>query len=360
MDPASAAPVVGAAQWQVKRSLRGRWRGVASDVAAATSMIVVGTGYLTGAVLLIYLNRDDTLANLFLVAVGACPGGILMVCYGTVRARAASSTLRRREDRIWFDETGLWWMRRRPARRGAEPRRVDLSHITQVRLGDGDGSVVLSTVDGVDHVLTDLGTAAQRSTLALAIGDHVRPGVARVHPVLPPTLPPGWRITPSDDAWLLWRRITGWRTWGLAALTYFAAAAGAGQVALASGSWRALVQLLVVVGIGALIARVAYEARRTRPGWLVRAGRLDAVRVRARTGRRVGALGRVITLDLAVPPTPGAAPSQLTALLDREQRPRVLTHRNPHLVAGFAEWLADRADLPLARRPTDSRQAKDG
>ena len=346
------------AEWRIKRSLRDRWRGLAGDLIAATSMTALGLAYVAGILLAIWFDPDDSLASRIAMAFGGFLAGAIGICYGTVRARAAWRTLRRREDRIRLDGTGLWWMRHRPAARAAEPQRVERAQITQVRLGDGDGSVVLSTVDGTDHVLTDLGTPAERGALATAIGNRVAPGVAWVQPVLPPKLPRGWRSHPSDDTWLVWRRTTAWRTWGLGVLTYLMTPVFAAPVPRTSGLLRVAAALFAVSAVGALIVRVGYEANRVSLGWLLRTGRLDAVEVRARTGKHLRVVGRVVALDLAIAPAGGAKPYRLVAVLDREQRREILAGRDRHLVEGLARWLANRADVPLTLGVVERRHRR--
>jgi len=341
----------GQAEWRIKRSLRDQWRGVADNFAVATLATAMGTLYLVGSVLAVWFDDGDSLASLIVMAIGGCAIGIVGIWVGAMQARAVWRALGRREDRIRLDGTDLWWIRHRPALRAAEPQRVDRSKIAQVRLGDGDGSVVLSTVDGTDHVLTDLGTPAERGALATAIGDRVAPGVAWVQPVLPPKLPRRWRSHPSDDTWLLWRHTTAWRTWGLGVFTYLMTAVVAAPAAMTSGPLRVAAVLFAVSAIGALITRVGYEAQRSHPGWLLQTGRLDAVQVRARNGKRLHTIGRVIALDVAIAPARGAKRYRLTAVLDSEQRYEVLAGRDRHLVEGLATWLANRADVPQTEVP---------
>src|SRR5688500_15487709 len=65
--------------------------------------------------------------------------------------------------RVWLDDLDLWWRRHHDA----EPTCVERSDVVEV--GAGERTVVVRTVDGVEHTVTDLGTPAERVALATAI-----------------------------------------------------------------------------------------------------------------------------------------------------------------------------------------------
>ena len=97
--------------------------------------------------------------------------------------------------------------------------------------------------------------------------------------------------------------------------------------------------------IGGVVALVVREVHLTRPGWVARVGRLDAVRVRARKGDAVEAPRR----GRPAPASPHGY-ARLDATLEDGRRRRIVAGRSGR-IAGFARWLSDRADLPLAGNP---------
>ena len=128
--------------------------------------IVLGVGYGAGSTAIAFLSDpvgrvDSGYVGGFLLfnvpAVACLLGGGLWL-------RSSIAQLRPWEDRAWIEGPDLWWIRHHPARPGAEPTRVTVADIRQVRLAD-DARVVVRTVDGTDHPVTDLGTAAERVAL---------------------------------------------------------------------------------------------------------------------------------------------------------------------------------------------------
>ncbi|GAA0951819.1 hypothetical protein [Virgisporangium aurantiacum] len=111
------------------------------------------------------------------------------VALGRMMARDAHRELRRVEDRAWLGDRFLCWSRHDRA----EPTCVERSDVVEV--GTLDRAVVVRTVDGVEHTVTDLGTPAERRALATAIGEALAGEV-------PPGLPFRW--TQVGDQ--LWRR----------------------------------------------------------------------------------------------------------------------------------------------------------
>ena len=295
-------------------------------------------------VLALVVDSVDSIGDV----VGILCGGLVSVA-GAVGSGAwtwdSLRASRAWEDRVWLDDTDLWWHRHHP--REPEPTRVARADIVEVRLGKGDSTLVVRTVDGVDHTVTDLGTAADRIALGTAIGDLVASGVARIHPELPPAPPSGWRTRSEPTGTLVWRRPAPARPWLLGLGVYFGGGLGlAGIVTRVGSRWPFVAYLLVLALIGGVVALVVREVHLTRPGWVARVGRLDAVRVRARKGDAVEAPRRVVALHLRR----RTGYARLDATLEDGRRRRIVAGRSGR-IAGFARWLSDRADLPLAGNP---------
>lgn len=136
---------------------------------------------------------------------------------GSAVVLASVRGLRPVRDRIWVDDGYLVWIRWHPGTYITEPSRVAVADIVEVRLTEGDRAVVVRTEDGVDHTVTDLGTASERIGLATAIGAAIGPGATRVHPEQPHRLPLLWGYRRTDDRTddgtaLTWRRpVPGYR-----------------------------------------------------------------------------------------------------------------------------------------------------
>jgi hypothetical protein len=218
------------------------------------------------------------------------------------------------------------WIGWHPGTDRTEPDHVAMADIVEVGLADGDAAVIVRTEDGVEHTVTDLGTPSERIRLATEIGALVGPGAARVHPEQPPRLALWGRQRADDGAALIWRRpLPGYR-WAVLAVAF------AGGVAVA----RTVLAVVCLPAVAVLCCRVEAAFDPTGTGWLVRVGRLDAVRIDTRTGTQIGAPRRVVALELR---RNGA----LYARFGDGQRRRIAYGR----VADLARWLAERADVPL-------------
>ncbi|WP_204007109.1 hypothetical protein [Virgisporangium aurantiacum] len=104
---------------------------------------------------------------------------VVFLLGGGLWLRSSLAHLRRWEDRAWLEGPDLWWIRHHPASPGAEPNRVTVADICQVRLSDDDSRVVVRAVDGTDHSVTHLGTAAERAALVEELLIRVGPGTAQ-------------------------------------------------------------------------------------------------------------------------------------------------------------------------------------
>jgi hypothetical protein len=231
-------------------------------------------------------------------------------------------------DRIWIDDGYLLWIRWHPGTYRTGPNHVAVTDIVEVGLSDGDAAVVVRTADGGEHSLTDLGTPSERIRLATAIGAAIGPAATRVHPEQPPGLALWGRQRAGDGAALIWRRpVPGYR-WAVLAVAF------AGAVALA----RTVLVIVCLPAVAVLCYWVEAAFNPTGTGWLVRVGRLDAVRIDTRTGIQIGAPRRVVALELR---RNGA----LHAKFGDGRRRRIAFGRSR--VTDLARWLADRADVPL-------------
>ena len=341
-------------RWRIKRSLRGRRGHIANELGMAIFMIVISAGMIVLMVgLLVFVpDRDgeDIAAAICWIVIS-----VPMIVGGVAMAREPYGELRRREDRVWLDENELRWTRHRPRLRGVEPDRVDRSDIVEVRLGFDDDCVVVSTTDGVEHLVTDLGTLADRVALAREIGARLGAATARVHPATPPDLPHAWvtRPGPDDGTTLAWRLPNPGRPWGVLLLGYPLVLVCAIAPAHWSG-WR-LALLVPPVGLAAagLVYWFRHELRLTRTAWLVRSGRLDAVRIHARTGNSPVDPVQVHALELERGRWPGQR--RLHAVLAEERRMVATGWRH---IGSLAGWLADRADLTLVQSPPSSDAAE--
>ena len=271
--------------------------------------------------------------------------GLGVAVLGGAVVRSAVRELRPPVDRVRLDHRDLWWVRRCPGWPDIDPTgptRVARSDIVEVRL-DPEDSVVVCTVDGLDHFVTDLGTTAERVALATAIGDAVGPGIARVQPGLPPELPHRWRAQRGgDDTTTVWRRPVRGLRWVALALAVPA------FVALLAAALLVFFYLTPLVFVPAmalylLCQGVAWMFHPTGTGWLVGSGRVEAVRVETDDGWETGSGGsrRVVALELRR----RTAYARLDAVFDDADRRKIMSGTNA--VTGFARWLSDRADVPL-------------
>jgi hypothetical protein len=353
MEPASTGPV----RWRVKRSLAGRRGDIANELVSGSIMLVYGLAAVGLGVLLIVFMWPPSVGEAAGSLVWAL-GGVVLITVCVVSVRAPLRELRRREDRVWLDEADLWWTRHRPAVPGAEPERVSRAEIVRVRLADDDAVVVVDTADGIEHVLTDLGSLADRVALANAIGDRIGPGTARVHPESPPELPHAWETRPGSDsgATLLWRRPNLARPWGVAALGYLWTVTATAFVSIrAPAGLRIPLFVVVFLGLAGLVRWFVHEIRLTRTGWLARSGRLEAVRIRARTGRQPAGPREVAALELGRGRWPGQR--LLRAVLGAGESTVVTRGWNRRRIDALAAWLAGRADIPLSRDRATDREA---
>jgi hypothetical protein len=150
------------AEWSISDSLADRLREHGKRLA-------VGIGLSLGALILLVLftllpntpalHRDlPTTGSGFvvvLIAYFACAGAIpLLAVYGFTRLRTVKHLFARHVDRVGADAEGLWWA----GRHGAH--RLAWSKVEQVRLRGR--AVVVTTVDGAEHVVTDLRAATRR------------------------------------------------------------------------------------------------------------------------------------------------------------------------------------------------------
>jgi hypothetical protein len=335
-------------RWRIKRSLRGRRGHLANELGCSIFMIVMFAGMIV-VMVGVLLFTPDLDGEVIVAAIFWIVASILMIAGGVAMAREPMRELRRREDRVWLDETELRWTQHRPRLRGVEPDRVDRSEIVQVRLDSGDDWVVVTTTDGAEHPVTSLGTLAERAALAREIGARLGPATARVHPTTPPDLPHAWVARPGPDGGttLAWRLPNPARPWGVLGLGYPLVLVCAIAPAHWSG-WR-LALLVPPIGLAAagLIYWFRHELRLTRTAWLVRAGRLDAVRIHARTGNSPVDPAQVHALELERGRWPGQR--RLHAVLAEERR---LVASGWRHIGDLARWLTDRADLTLVELPT--------
>jgi hypothetical protein len=256
--------------------------------------------------------------------VGTIGMGVAFAALGLTSSVRSVSWLLPAYDRIWIDDGYLLWIRWHPGTHRTEPDHVALADIVEVRLSDGDAAVVVRTEDGGEHSVTDLGTPSQRIKLATALGAVIGPGSASVQSEQPPKLALWGRQRADDGAALVWRRpLPGYR-WAVLAVAF------AGAVALA----RTVLVVVCLPAVAVLCYWVEAAFNPTGTGWLVRVGRLDAVRIDTRTGIQIGARRRVVALELN---------SALYARFADGQRQRIAAGR----VTEFARWLAERADVPL-------------
>ena len=252
--------------------------------------------------------------------------GPAFVALGRMMARDAHRELRRIEDRVWLDDIDLWWSRHHDA----EPTRVERSNVVEV--GAGERTVVVRTVDGVEHTVTDLGTPAERVALATAIRETLAGQV-------PPGLPFRW----ARDGEQLWRRPFPGHRWMVLAVSVVSA-----PVLLSAIVFLILTPLFLLPLMG-LLGLLPWNERAFRPvgtGWRVYPGRVEAVDVETRTGDRTSEGRRVVALGLDRRPRTGHV--RLHALLDDEERVTIMAGwRQRRTITAFARWLADRADVPL-------------
>ncbi|GAA0900517.1 hypothetical protein GCM10009557_76590 [Virgisporangium ochraceum] len=261
------------------------------------------------------------------------------------------------EDRVWADDTDLWWVRHRPRVADAEPARVARRDIVEVRLSADDRAVVVGTSDGADHLVTDLGTLADRTALIAAIGATVAPRTARIDPASPLTLPRRWRglsgvsgarfperSPEAPQGTLIWRRphLARFPVFGIGSLLPFVGSLK--LFASAPPAWESAAALPLFVTGGVVMVVFLGEPIHTCSGWLVGTGRLEVVEIRARSGEVMGEPRRITALDLR--PGRRAGRMRLDAVLADDERRRVMAGPAGRVVA-VAGWLTDRADLPL-------------
>jgi hypothetical protein len=326
--------------WRIREPLEGRRRKSLDDLKGSLFGFAVSSIWVVLTVLVLVFDAVDGVGDL-LAAVGAGSACLALASMFGVWAWQALRAVRPWEDRVRLDDTDLWWHRHHP--REPEPSRVTRADIVEVRLGKDDDTLVVRTVDGVDHTVTALGTIADRAALGTAIGDRIASGVARIHPESPPAPPSGWVSRSDPDGTLVWRRPSRGRPWLLGLGVYFGGGLTvAGIVTNVGPRWPAVAFLLVLALVGGVVALIVREVHLTRPGWLARVGRLDAVPVMARRGDVVGAPSRVVALRLRR----HAGFARLDATLDDGRRRRVVAGRSAR-IGGFAGWLAERADLRI-------------
>jgi hypothetical protein len=162
-----------------------------SDAAAALCYMVCGLGFGAAPTLVLLLDPYGRIADVGDAAVFALVHlpAVAFLLGGGLWLRSSVAQLRPWEDRVWLEGPDLWWIRHHPARLGAEPIRVTVADIRQVRLADDDSPVVVRTVDGTDHPVTDLGTAAERGALVEGLSALVGSGTTRTSAEHPPRRP---------------------------------------------------------------------------------------------------------------------------------------------------------------------------
>lgn len=151
------------------------------DAAVALGYMVCGLGFGAAPTPILLLDPYVRIADGGDVAVFVLVHlpAVAFLLGGALWLRSRVGQLRPWEDRVWLEGPDLWWIRHHPARLGAEPTRVTVADIRQVRLADDDSRVVVGTVDGTDHAVTDLGTAAERGALVEELSVLVGSGTAR-------------------------------------------------------------------------------------------------------------------------------------------------------------------------------------
>jgi hypothetical protein len=138
---------------QRRENIESLWWGIGSTVFGV--LWTVGMGLLSAAV-------PDTEGWDWLW-VGVIVGmGAVFAILGSAGVLVSVRALRPARDRIWVDDGYVLWIRWYPGTYMAEPSRTAVADIVEVRLAEGDRAVVVRTADGVDHTVTDLGTASER------------------------------------------------------------------------------------------------------------------------------------------------------------------------------------------------------
>jgi hypothetical protein len=302
--------------------------------------------------------------------------GMLAMC--VVMGRPAWRQLRPPTDVVGFDGAGVWRFRRRFAgpRRGR--RRLAWSQVTYVRLTAGTESAVVTTRDGREHILTDLGSRTERAALVAALtADPIRldrpaspyPTVrAELADAGPPdrgvggpltlaAVPRGWRARASaGDTVLMWRSTGRWRAWALGVLAFFTTCSAIGHLTGADAPLRPWSGLGLSAVAAALAAWTVAEGRRTTRGWLLRTGRLAPARVRTRSGRVIeDARQRATALTSSGYRRRGRLRYRLDAVLDDGRSVALYGGPRREPVDRFAAWLAHHADAPLDDRRADVR-----
>lgn len=331
-------PIGPGPRWRIRQrhtDARGAWAGL--------GLTGFGLACVVGAVLLWAAtpgpDDQDVGGFLFLLCLGIGFGWS-----GAALAWSSRRGLRKRAVRIWLDGRDLRW---REHGRLEDAGRVARSDVAEVGLSLGGYRVEVRTVDGVEHVVTDLGTPSQRLALAMALGNAVEPGDNKVAPLLPPVLPVRWACEPGPrgDVSVLWRRpLPGYR-WAVLMLALVAAAAVTGFFLVAPGALLTPVVLLWFLAVGGLCQWVGSAFRPVYPGLRVRAGELEIVEVEVR--KPFGPIAvwprRVVALGLDRHPRTGWV--RLHALLENEESLTIMRGRRN--VRRFARWLAKRAGIPL-------------
>jgi len=195
---------------QRREKLESLWWGIGCTV--------VGVLWTVGPVLVSAAVADTAGWNWLWVGFIAVPGAGFAVL-GSWAVVTSVRGLQPARDRIWVDDGYLMWIRWHPGTYRSVPNRVAVADIVEVRLAEGDAAVVVRTGAGVEHTVTDLGTASQRIGLATAIGAVVGPATTRIHPEQPQRLPLWWSYRRIDDGTVLtWRRpVPGYRWAAMAA-----------------------------------------------------------------------------------------------------------------------------------------------
>jgi hypothetical protein len=211
------------------------------------------------------------------VVTGLLVGTAVSVVGGRMSAKAFRRA-RPSEDRVWSDDTDLWWVRHRPRVPGAEPGRVARRDIVEVGLTGDDGAVVVRTVDGTEYTVTGLGTPTDRIALVAALGERVAPETARITPAAPLELPRRWRsrtgeTSTGEKGTVIWRRPTRLRPLvvGAIAVSAFKLMVLASE---APKEWESAALLPAFAANCVVFMVVFREFALPGRGWLVGNGRL--------------------------------------------------------------------------------------
>jgi len=173
--------------------LTGWVAGEAFALAALGSILLALFGFLADSRIAEFSRENRDAAPLVI------PFLSLWLTFWTIGGIAAWWTFFRRlagVDRIAIDGSTIAVMRQGgPIRRR---RRIERTEVRRIRMQRPGGSLVADTPSGT-HVLSDLGTPAERESLASSIRSQLQLAVA-ASPGDPTVAPAGWRLEPPDES----------------------------------------------------------------------------------------------------------------------------------------------------------------